>query len=110
MIARGAVHLNAQGASRRRVAEAMGLLAEAGSAEAFLRGLARNPRRLAADRQKKEPALAAADTLALEMALHEEEELRVLQGELSALEAAWRDAEEIAGIADRLAVAPGGGA
>ena len=40
------------------------------------------------------------DRLALEMALHEEAELRALRGELSELERAWRDAEEIAAIAD----------
>ena len=34
------------------------------------------------------------------MVVHEEEERRALAGELSALEAAWRDAEEIAAIAD----------
>ena len=44
--------------------------------------------------------------LALEMAVHEEQERRALQGELSILEAAWRDAEPIADIADRLAIAP----
>lgn len=43
-----------------------------------------------------------ADRLALEMALHEETELRALRGELRALEQAWRDAEEIAAIADGL--------
>src|SRR5687767_5707279 len=36
----------------------------------------------------------------VEMALHEEAELRALRGELSELEHAWRDAEEIAAIAD----------
>jgi hypothetical protein len=36
------------------------------------------------------------------MALHEEAELRALQGELSELERAWRDAEEIAAIADNM--------
>lgn len=40
--------------------------------------------------------------LALEMALHEEQERRALEGELAALEAAWREAEEIAAIADAL--------
>jgi hypothetical protein len=40
--------------------------------------------------------------LALEMALHEESERRALDGELARLEAAWREAEEIAGIADQL--------
>jgi len=46
--------------------------------------------------------LARPESLALEMALHEETERRALQGELAALEAAWREAEEIAGIADAL--------
>lgn len=42
--------------------------------------------------------------LALEMALHEEQERRALAGELRRLEAAWKEAEEIAAIADRLTV------
>jgi hypothetical protein len=44
------------------------------------------------------------DRLALEMALHEEAERRALEGELAVLERAWRDAEELAGIADNLLV------
>jgi hypothetical protein len=40
--------------------------------------------------------------LALEMAAHEERERRALQGELTALEREWREAEEIAAIADNL--------
>ena len=42
--------------------------------------------------------------LALEMALHEEQERRALEGELAILEEAWREAEEIASIADNLLV------
>jgi hypothetical protein len=42
--------------------------------------------------------------LALEMAAHEDAERRALEGELHVLEAAWRDAEEIAKIADSLLV------
>jgi hypothetical protein len=34
------------------------------------------------------------------MAAHEDAERRALEGELHILEAAWREAEEIAGIAD----------
>lgn len=45
--------------------------------------------------------------LALEMAVHEESERRALEGELAALEEAWREAEEIASIADRLLVPEG---
>lgn len=40
--------------------------------------------------------------LALEMALHESDERRALEGELAELEARWREAEEIAHIADNL--------
>jgi hypothetical protein len=42
--------------------------------------------------------------LALEMALHEEDERRAMEGELAALEERWREAEEIARIADSLLV------
>jgi hypothetical protein len=42
--------------------------------------------------------------LALEMAAHEESERRALEGELEILAAAWREAEEVASIADRLLV------
>jgi hypothetical protein len=45
------------------------------------------------------------DRLALEMALHEEQERRAMEGELRTLEAAWREAEKIAAIADGLASA-----
>lgn len=42
--------------------------------------------------------------IALEMASHEEQERRALEGELALLEAAWRDAEEVATIADDMFV------
>jgi hypothetical protein len=42
------------------------------------------------------------DRLALEMAAHEESERRALEGELLELEEAWREADEIATIADAL--------
>jgi hypothetical protein len=51
-------------------------------------------------------SLPREERLALEMALHEEAERRAMQGELTELEAAWRNAEEIAGIADSLLVSP----
>jgi hypothetical protein len=50
--------------------------------------------------------LKPIDALALEMALHEESERVALQGELAALETAWREAEEIAAIADSLPPRP----
>jgi hypothetical protein len=42
--------------------------------------------------------------LALEMASHEDSERRALEGELTALEQAWQEAEEIASIADGLLI------
>jgi hypothetical protein len=44
--------------------------------------------------------------LALEMSLQEEGERRALDGELAALEQAWREAEQIAAIADSLLLPP----
>lgn len=46
--------------------------------------------------------MPAPTKLALEMALHEEQERRALEGELWRLERAWESAEEIAAIADNL--------
>ena len=48
------------------------------------------------------PKLPLVDRLALEMAANEDAERRAMEGELAALEAAWREAEEIAAIADAL--------
>jgi hypothetical protein len=42
--------------------------------------------------------------LALEISLHEVAERRAQEGHLAELEAEWREAEEIAGIADDLVV------
>jgi hypothetical protein len=42
------------------------------------------------------------ESLGVEMALHDEQERRALDGELAELEAMWREAEEIAAIADAL--------
>jgi hypothetical protein len=52
-------------------------------------------------------ALPTSERLALEMALHEEAERKALEGELSELERAWKEAEEIAAISDDLFVTPG---
>ncbi len=45
--------------------------------------------------------------LALEMALHEEQERRALEGELWLLERAWEEAEEVAEISDNLLLPEG---
>ena len=48
------------------------------------------------------PPADRVDRLALEMAAHEDDERAALDAELGALAAAWREAEEIAAIADAL--------
>ncbi len=48
------------------------------------------------------PKLPVVDRLALEMAANEDAERRAMEGALAELEAAWREAEEIAAIADNL--------
>ena len=47
-------------------------------------------------------ASSGCTDLALEMSLHEEAERRAFDGELTILEAAWREAEELARVADGL--------
>ncbi len=105
VLERGMVHLNASGADRDRLTHAIGLIASAGSAEEYISGTASSRLALARDVNARR-WMPGETALALEIALHEEQERRALAGELSILEAAWRDAEPIADIADRLATAP----
>jgi hypothetical protein len=98
--------INRGGGSRKQVQHAVSLLEEADSIKQLFARAARM-----IDDQSSGPGwslgdkgylknLPAAGRLALEMAAHEETERRALEGELHILEAAWRDAEEIAHIAD----------
>ena len=103
-LSRAMVHLNEKGASRKRLDGAVQLLASAGTAEDFLRRTAAQGSTLGKRKDIPGRALVPEGALALEMALHEEQERRALEGELTLLESAWREAEEIAAIADRLAL------
>jgi hypothetical protein len=100
LLRRGMVRVNAAGAAGERVQTAVNLLSASGSAERFLRRAAAQGTRL------EDPALPSwlrgARMLAVEMAVHDALERDALRGELSLLEAMWREAEEIASIADRL--------
>jgi hypothetical protein len=118
VMARAMVHVNVDGADRRQVEGVLRVIEAAGSPQEYLMSVGR--RRLAlngADPRKTprpdlswdarfEPETGPPPnrlvSLALEMALHEETERRALDGELAMLEAMWREAEEIAAIADRL--------
>ncbi len=100
LLGRAMVHVNSRGASHDQVQGAVRLLTGAGTAEEYLRGVAAKGHTLTGKSVRR--SLVAQQSLALEMALHEETERRALEGELAVLEAAWREAEEIAAIADVL--------
>lgn len=96
--------MNHRGGSKADVARAVEYLELSPDPEQLFRRAANTSVRPRPFRRKKtDPTLASlphTTRLALEMASHEDAERRALEGELHVLEAAWRDAEEVAGIAD----------
>jgi hypothetical protein len=114
-------HVNRYGGKQELVKSAVNVLDEAGGADGYLERLSKYASDATAvplkgNTNKRKPrqsgwtgaytsglfGLSQPDRLALEMALHEEAEFRALRGELVELERAWRDAEEIAAIADEM--------
>jgi hypothetical protein len=93
--------VNFAGGSRRAVAAALGRLDESRDAASFLRRQAEREVRVEGDGGSR--AERRVHRLALEMALHDEQERRAMEGELTLLEAAWKEAEALASIADGLA-------
>jgi hypothetical protein len=103
--------INSTGATRKRVQEAVQALERVGGPEPYLRSLLERPPLPSWQSRSYHPGdgftifgLPLPHRLALEMALHEQQERCALDGELRALTLAWRTAEEIAGIADGLLV------
>ena len=95
--------VNANGGRRATVAEAVKVLESVGGPDRmFLEGLKSSSLSKLPGRSWELGETDAHLRLALEMAAHEETERRAMQGELAALEAVWREAEEIAAIADQL--------
>ena len=105
--------VNRFGGSRRAVAAAVSEIEQGGGPERYIEQLARRAHVVTAVRTRAKRrgrrgkvgstglyGLTPVDRLGLEMALHEEAERRAMAGELALLELAWRDAEEIAAIAD----------
>jgi hypothetical protein len=97
--------LNAAGARPAQVQGAVRLIEELGDPASLFAVQAERGR--TGRRSMRTPArgqvigeLPTEVRLALEMAAHEDAERRALEGELVLLEEAWRDAEEIAAIAD----------
>ena len=96
---------NYAGGSRDEVSRAVGYLEETSDPRRLFRRAVdaiekRERDRLFPRNSNLLQSLPTAGRLALEMASHEDSERRALEGELHVLEAAWKDAEEIAGIAD----------
>ena len=116
--------VNEAEASAPTVSRAADVLSAAGGPEAYVAQLAVTSRKRTGDfreqraRFRREtggeltqgwpvdrgalPNLPLEQRLALEMAVHEEEERRAMEEEIGVLESAWREAEEIAAIADDL--------
>jgi hypothetical protein len=100
--------INRRGARASAVQDAVRLLDDHGAPEAVIRAAARAPDRNTFKAGTGTLAKLRAPTrLALEMALHEQEERRALEGELWRLERAWEEAEEIAAISDDLLLPEG---
>ncbi|HEX2092695.1 MAG TPA: hypothetical protein VHG28_09850 [Longimicrobiaceae bacterium] len=91
------------GASEGRIRAATSAIEHAGSVEALTRRVAEQRLPLGALRKKRR-----TEAIALEIAVNDEVERRLLRLELAELERRWREEEEIAAIADReLSFAPG---
>jgi hypothetical protein len=109
--------VNRFGGGRKAISAAVSVIEQSGSAEGYLDRLTRTAHTYERPYPTKRRSrwaghgdfnkyglysLPAEHRLALEMALHEEAERHAMEGELLQLEDAWKDAEEIAAIADNL--------
>ncbi len=109
---------NRRGGKKETIEQAVRRIEAVGHPEAFLLEATKEATRLREEKakgsQKKRKKTDAGSLaklpgeirLAVEMATQEEAERRAMEGELAILEEAWRQAEEIAGIADNLLVPP----
>jgi hypothetical protein len=123
IMARAMVHVNGSGASQTEVESAVEVLEKEGGPEEYLHAIGRrrlllnggDPRTakaklgfwdmsqsLSVESESGKPLPVPSTSLAVEMALHQEAEQRAMEGELAALTEMWRQAEEIAAIADAL--------
>jgi hypothetical protein len=101
--------INREGGSARTVADAARRLEEARTPDslfASVRNKMRQRIRAQDPRGTQIMTLPKSQRLAMEIAAHEDTERRAMEGELAELERSWREAEEIAGIADNLLLPP----
>lgn len=119
LLSRALVRINAAGAADRELRRARETIERLGSLERVVAGEAGGGITFAERRWSlrkrlqgqsvhglRSDAVSPPTMLAIEMLLHEEAERRALAGELQALKEQWRQAEEIAGIADALLEPP----
>lgn len=100
--------INKSGATGELVSDGVQMIETSGGPEHFGRWAA-SQRRIWGARQSLGDTgdlsqIPIAARLAFEMAINEDAERRALNGELASLEAAWREAEEVAAVADGLLV------
>ncbi len=88
---------NFGGARPSEIDDACGRVGDAGSAAAFVDDVARQRPRIAQFHR----GVFASQAVALEIALNDDVERRLLGEQVSQLEADWREAEQIAAIVDR---------
>ena len=108
--------VNESGAKKDEVQSAVQIVSEAQDSDRLFQRYASKPRTFSPPGHRSLRLTPTGDyghvianlpkevRLALEMAAHEEQERRALEGELAILEAAWREAEEVAKIADDMFV------
>lgn len=91
--------INRFGGKQKVISDAVGLIERAGHPHAYM---AEATAYAVSQWKLSISKLPSTVRLALEMATHEESERRALEGELQALEIAWKEADEIAAISDSL--------
>ncbi len=96
--------INLWGGSETSVRRALHEIESVDRPDRFLAHIARVGSRDWLDRTGYVRSFPDTTRLAIEMALNEERERRALEGELWILEQAWKEAEEIAAIADNLLI------
>jgi hypothetical protein len=102
LITRAMPRVNRKGATTESLRGAEQILAGAGSAEKVIGDTVARRTALGPRAGVAPTVLKGAQALAFEMALNEQAEREALEGELVTLERAWKEAEEIAAIADSL--------
>jgi len=113
LLCRAMVRVNAPGASEADLRGALTLMDQSSSTSNLLDNISGGEftiierpwtvtKPLVAQAPSGSGRLPLPAMLALEMALHEQDERLAMEGELDALKERWREAEEIAGIADTL--------